>query len=403
MGLNKTLLAQIIGIMGNSAPAVRRYVGRRLQFPETSRSVAAATANSWNGRIKQISTVDVVNPSICLPGFSFDSSFEAAIPSAQVWQCAIEVTGGPTHEFTLSGSASITVTGADIIVESDPIAGLTIPAGTEYYLRWHGTIASGSFVESGLYNNGGNVIQYERGIDLTDKHMTGTVGLTGGYLCMPCGLKSDVSASYRCFAAIGDSIVGSTDTDPMTRHLLGRFDYCKLARSGAAATLAVAGTNYAKRRAAIQALGFTDAWVDYGINDIGGGAKTAAQTITVLGTFYGFLTAAGVSRIYQSTVTPYSKPLDAQPAFSSSNRVSDSNQQVYSSNVATHRPTLNSTIRAHGITGMTNHVEWATTAENALNSDWWKATYSDDGLHPNATYGQQPIADATIAANPFAL
>lgn len=219
---------------------------------------------------------------------------------------------------------------------------------------------------------------------------------------MPCGLKSDVSADYRCFAAIGDSIVGSTDTDPMTRHLLGRFDYCKLARSGAAATLAVAGTNYAKRRAAIEALGFTDAWVDYGINDIGGGTKTAAQTITALTTFYGFLSAAGVSRVYQSTVTPYSKPLDGQPAFSSSNRVSDTNQQVYSANVATHRPTLNSTIRA-GISGMTGYVEWATAAENALDAQWWKATYSDDGLHPNAAFGQQPLAAATIAANPFAL
>lgn len=369
-------------------------VGQRWQLPSKSRSIAVATANSFNGELKQTAVSNFAAPKIVLPDFGMDSASEGSMPGTVTWAVSLIDPAGAEHPFTFSAASAAAVTPGGGPVVSDALSGVSITSGQVYYLRWHGTLPSGAYFESNLFTSGGKGIKYERGIDLASKNTSGGCATTGGYLCMPCGMIAEVESGHRSLAAIGDSILESTDTDPFTLYALSRYDYIKLARSGAASVnRALAFTRQAQLLAT---LGVTDVFSDFGINDLSAGNRTAAQTLAGLNSIFGLVAAAVPSaRIYQSTITPH--------VTDPTGDVSDVNQAVVAALADGRRQSLNTTIRALGITGQTGYVEWAFAVENALDDDWWIAGYSADGLHPDATEGQPAITARMVSDNAFAL
>lgn len=374
----------------------RRMVGTRNDFGNTD-LVSNGTNNSFNFRVYKYAVAPIVDPSVVYAGWTRGTGTETDYPNSVTYHTSIELPDGSVHELLKSGSASHVVASGDIFNESDRLTGFTIPIGG-YWLCGHGSVANGALYYASSYPmNTVFTDGWEEGVGLTDKTLVpGTIGQTAAKMVMPVGLMGTVPQGRRSFCIMGDSIsVGQGGVyNPLTGgaigvgygggvgymagYLDGKFDYVHMGHGGDGATGDVLSV-ITRRIKFTNLANLTDLWDELGVNDLGGQNKSAVVTqLAIANMFTNWMTIAfSVNRMWQSTITPDTTLSPATPP------TSDVNQTTQANFVDGRRLTLNTTIRALGITGQTGFVEVALGVQNALNNNWWIAGYSDDGLHPN--------------------
>lgn len=184
---------------------------------------------------------DLVNPAARFPSFVIKASGYVAAPNAFTLSAAIEYSG-VSYPLTFGGNPTVSLSSAANWVDSDPVAGLTIPSGATAYCRVELTVGStsdvvpaGEFAYPGSYA----VEQVILGGTTSQVSATGamTAGASGGgslagfanefpYSAMAL-VCAQPSASSKSILGIGmsitDGVVASYDTAPDAAGNVGWF------------------------------------------------------------------------------------------------------------------------------------------------------------------------------------
>lgn len=295
----------------------------------------------------------------------------------------------PANTFTAvnwSGSNTVAVS-AGARIKSDVVSGLTIPAGTKFWVRTVLTVGSAVSVPIMELNAGANVLGVDDGNSASDLGNSGTISATTGINTFgPNAIIGTVNATAaRSFLIVGDSLswgqgddsgVGAQDSSGFLQRMLGRLGYpCMTWAKGGQQAADVAPIT-ATLNADTQLAGFTDVILQHGVNDLRLG-RTRAQIETDLQTIAGTASITG-KRIWKTTITPRSTSTDSWATTANQSPQIDGN-------MADLNP-LNADIRA-GLANMTNVIEAADAAMSARDSDIHKAppAGTTDGTHFNST------------------
>jgi hypothetical protein len=326
--------------------------------------------------------------------------------------------GGALFQMTLNGATDMVIQSGQTI-QTDKIAGLTIPAGALYYVhQFISNTVSGTSYNSlpqgraYIYydgSNGGNE-KYARGSTVTDQ--TGTLGgqsstpsTAPANLYQPLVIAGTPVVSGTLppsFAIFGDSISFGFDEDqqqrvsdsyrnagPWERWIggVGGYGYTNLSRSGAKASgyAGIAGGTFPLIWNATKDC-FSHAIVALGRNDIG--TYNAAQIQASVERLVGFL-VQNKKRVWVSTITPLSSSTDGY--------VTTTNQTA---DASTDRTAFNAVVRANAIAQASGCLDLADRFESARDSGKWRcdgavafaSTVTGSGLHPKS------IANSTAAS-----
>lgn len=218
MGLNKTLLAQIIGSMGSRPPVLRPSVLGLGGYGISSGTGFYTGYTGYNFRMRPEAGPDpVVNPVARFNSYIiFGSTGYVVAPNAFTIKCALEY-NGVNYPITWGGSATKLLSSAAALVDSDPVVGLTIPAGAEVFTRVYVTVAStADKIPSGRsrYPNTNAVEQailggtndLSGGVGAMTTASAGAGAAFNTYTFGPVALLSMVPASAVSIAFMGDSI-----------------------------------------------------------------------------------------------------------------------------------------------------------------------------------------------------
>lgn len=209
---------------------------------------------------------------------------------------------------------------SDVILSSVDGLPLVIPANTKFW--WRTVNVTGSTVATFpviVRPDDSVALGLDDGNDTTDKGNSGTISPTSGNNTFgPNAVIGTVmKANARAFLLLGDSLVfGQGDVSSvgsaassgwLSRGLGGIYPSCKIASgSQSAQTFATISTS-PSFQPYIARLGFTDAIVEVGINDLSGLSRTPSQILTDHQTIYSFLAAnniyTGTVRKWQTTMT----------------------------------------------------------------------------------------------------
>jgi lysophospholipase L1-like esterase len=322
-------------------------------------------------------------------------------PNAITVRAAVEPLGNVIMPVTFNGARSVVIQpGATVL--SDPL-GVDITKATTFYTRTYVSVASGERFPRGGYitasSGEGNNYADPAGADLT---AIGSASLTGVGTnvrvfgpSMILGRVKDPGKAV--IPIVGDSIAqGSQDNDRgyIQRGLGDNYSFQKLAFPGESLDGWTGNNGLTRmRRASLMAqVAPTHVICEYGRNNMSS-ATIQADTLAA----WTSLRRMNVS-VYQTTITPQTTSSDSW--------VTVANQTVANATYEGRRVAFNdwlrdgapisagapvavgtvSAIRAgesgHPLSGW---FEIADLSESARNSGKWKASYTTDGTHPNAT------------------
>lgn len=402
-------------LTGGAAPTtVRRGAGWGMDGGNRSRP-SNGTNNSFNVIKRFYTPVPIANPCVTFAGFHWSSAAEFDNPSNQTFEVSLRVGSTILGQLTKNGSTTIVVPPGTVEMDSDALAGVTVPAGWVEMI-YNCRVPSGQLYYYTDFFRSAGAGRVEEGVDLASKVLTpDTIGNATQYLpAGPIGIKGDMTVAHRMFMLPGDSIsvgVGGYSHPSFPGVVLGILAgliasrdtastaYIHFGRSGAAAQQV--RDNMTKRLQLAAWLGVTDSFSDLGINDLQN--YSAAQVTTSINIMVDNEKAALPNcRRYHTTITP-STTITSTPT-------SDTNQTTTAALQDGRRNTFNTGLRNGTLTfspKLAGVVEFAIPAQNALNADWWVAGYCSDSiagqaLHPNQTGGAAIVTSAN-ASNPLSL
>lgn len=391
--------------MSSLARSLRRAHARSLVRPGGSAVIIPTTGNLVAGRGKiPTAAVALTAPYTCRKAYWATtqgdiSALQLVFVNRYLSAVGTSTAGGafslkffieyPAGTFTpvlFSGSGTVAVT-AGARIKSDVVAGLTIPAGSKFWVRT--VLAVGSAVSMPMMelNAGSTVLGLDDGNVAADQGNTGTIPATTGINTFgPFQIVGTVNAtSARSFLIAGDSLawgqgddssVGAQDSSGFLQRMLGRlgYPYSTWAKGGQQA--ADVAPIIATLNADTNLGGFTDVILLWGINDLRLG-RTRLQIENDLQTIAGTASITG-KRIWKTTITPRSTSTDSWATTANQAAQTDGN-------MADLNP-LNADIRA-GLPNMANVIEAADAAMSARDSGIHKAPPAGtvDGTHFNST------------------
>lgn len=299
----------------------------------------------------------------------------------------IEYPSGTFTPVLWSGSNTVAIaSGARI--KSDVVAGLTIPAGSKFWVRTVLSVGSAVSVPVMELNAGSQTLGLDDGNVAADQGNSGTIPATTGINTFgPCAIIGTVNANNaRSFLIVGDSLswgqgddssVGAQDSSGFLQRMLGAngYPYMTWAKGGQQAADVAPITATLNADTASTLMSFTDVILQHGVNDLRLG-RTVAQIEADLQTIAATASIAG-KRIWKTTITPRSTSTDSW--------ATTANQSPQTDGTMASLTTLNTDIRA-GLPNMANVIEAADAAMSARNSNIHKAPPAGtvDGTHFNS-------------------
>jgi lysophospholipase L1-like esterase len=264
--------------------------------------------------------------------------------------------------------------------------------GDILYSKTYVSVASGDKWPNNIYASGGSGVP--EGFDIgSDKTLTGTVIQQDGHVFGPLLILGRVSGRVPVVCLMGDSIgrgqgddQGYTHRGWFNRAFADTTSMLNLSQDGAAVggvvTETTAGAAPDHLRWSLVP-GCTHYISAFGVNDAIGRGDNAATIIANLEVAYARALAAGVEKVYQTTITPIESATSGQKAI---------------------RNTVNDEIRALSLTGLDGVIQMAAATETTVNSNVWNSTsgtsWSGDGVHPGSnghTAMAQVLLDAQTA------
>lgn len=297
----------------------------------------------------------------------------------------IEYPAGVFSQFLWSGLPTVSVAASARLL-SDPIAGLTIPAGAKF---WERTVylTTGTFPIMELPDLP-TAIGVDDGSASGDFGNSGTISPGSSVNVRGCqALIGTVNATNaRSFVLLGDSLtlgsgditsVGAKDGSGYVARILDQhgYPYMKWCKGGqqVADHVTVAAT----LNADLAMFNFSDIIIQSGLNDLSLGSRTKLQVENDLQTLLGQTNIVG-KRAWKTTITPRSDTTDAYATTVNQTPKIDGNMADLTG--------LNADIRA-GLAGFYGIIEAADAAMSARDSNIHKAppAGTTDGTHLNST------------------
>ena len=298
----------------------------------------------------------------------------------------IEYPAGTFTQVTWSSSATVTVS-AGGVTTSDSIS-ISIPADTKFWIRTvnvGGAVAA--FPQIVLPANA-TTLGVDDGVDATDKGNSGTIAASAqANFFGPAAIIGTTATSVRSFLLAGDSLtwgqgditsVGSrSGSGYMARALDATgYPYCKMADQGHRAAL---WRQYSQKyQAFLDAIGYTDAICQIGVNDLSSGSSTTQLTFDL--SFIANQIAPRTETIAQTTLTPKTSSSDSWAVTGNQTASTTGNMAAIN--------TMNGLIRT-GLYGSQRLLEVADAAMSARDSKLWALTgvagaVTTDGVHPTS-------------------
>jgi hypothetical protein len=317
------------------------------------------------------------------------------------------------------GVRSFTLDPAAWIV-SDPIA-IDLTAGQIIYTRTYVSVASAGMVwPVDLYTKSGNWEGATRGApatDLVDSSGSTIAQSTEAGFGPVAIIGTPKSGRPGVIGIVGDSIsYGSGDTDPngmgfaQRAVLAANLPYMNVAKPGEKATdIATTPTEFLKLRM-VSTMACTKVIEGYSRNDWANSrtlAQIQADKLTIWGWFY-----ARNIPVYAWTSIPGTTSTDSWATVGNQTTVAGESVRLTLNAWIRDGAPIDATTRAAVVVGTSSNVlrigaathpvaaywELADTVESARDSGKWKASYTADGTHPNAT-GHAAMAAGVVTAN----
>lgn len=344
------------------------------------------------GSISKLKTVDVNWYLSSATGFT-------GITSHQISR-TIEYPAGVFTPVTWGGSATKTIGTTPSTTLSDEIS-ITIPAGAKFWVR---TVWLGGTPPVFRLAASRSALGLDDGSGAGDLSLGGDCSTNQTFAWGPAAILGSVAAANaKATLMIGDSIchghgvsagpgditgVGSGGgAGYMARYLDPIMPYCKVAFPGAQATefLTLLGASGGNNRVTffMSQLGYTNCWIEMGVNDIGSGGQSETQLLASNQALAGYAKPGTI--IDLSTLTAQS---------SSSDSWATQVNQTPNGNIAT-KSAYNDLVRAKPAWVTGRVYDAADASMNARNSEIWKTAggaWTTDGTHPNS------LGAAAIAA-----
>ena len=319
------------------------------------------------------------------PNFYNNAGQETPGPNAITVSASVEIAFGVFVPVHFNGQASVTIQ-PGAMVYSDPV-GVNLVKGATFWTRTHVTVASaGMKFPVALYSNlNGEGADYSA--TPVDKTASGTVtsgttthmyepGVILGAPKVPGGAVI-LGVGDSIMAGSGDSGAAGLDTGWFLRAINNAYPTHLVAYASEAplSWTSSSGIYSARRKATVERVGATHIVCEHGINGVSAtGWQANIDALWAQLAIYGL-------PIYQTTLTPKTTSTDAWAT---------AGNQAVSADEA-RRVAFNTYVRTTP-SPLAGYIEVADYAETSRNSGIWRAAYTTDGLHPNAT------AAAAIAA-----
>lgn len=376
-----------------------RYVANNAMTPNNF-----AAANKYlNSRKAHIARVDIVSPRLIIPNFYLPDAIcvETGSGAEATVTAAIEI-GGVCYQARFNGNVTGTVPDNSFLV-SDPIVGLSIAKGAQFFSRYFGNYPAGIVYQSARNDLGATASNTSIGerlefsaTSLTDRTMTpGVFSPSGGTQIMGGVLGVIAESNAPAALIVGDSI-GAGQRDPigaeLDRGIIARalgpnYGYMNTCVTGDTMTLFLASNT---NRVALGAY-VSDVIIEHGQNELGNSItleqlQTNANAIRAL--YPG-------KKVRMTTTTPRTNN-------GTSSQIPHASESV--------RVAFNDWKRA-GVSGFSAHMELTDIIETnsgggtttVRNGGWFKyPNYTGDGLHPGNASGNTGNQVFTDAAPSFA-
>ncbi|MDB5160467.1 MAG: hydrolase family protein [Candidatus Saccharibacteria bacterium] len=338
-----------------------------------------------------------------LPVFANLFGEESIGANALTIACSIEATdsnGTNRTAYTFGGNHTVVLQPGGVIV---PDRAITVPQTTTNYATGAGSgTVSGVWLYVYVVVASGQAIPLNVGLGLSNSEIDGLSSTGGADYTLP-GSGSAVSGNnangwtfgpvallgtakdVRMFGAIGDSLLqGHGDTPDY----IGYMNRASISSGIPVLNVAVSGErafDFAKAqlraRRTAELNGVTDLFIDLGVNDLATG-RTIAQLKADLTIIFNWATNLGI-RVHALTITPETSSTDSW--------ATTVNQAAIIS--AANLSSINTWLRGLPA-GIYACYDIATLVSTSQDSGIWKAGYTADGIHPNASTHQTILAPA---------
>lgn len=372
-----------------------RNVATRCAIP----NVLSTTLKYANARRAHYARDAIASLQIVIPNFYVKATAatgEAGTGGTATVSASIEYPLGTRTQVLFSGVATGSIPNNSYIV-SDAVA-VSIPKDALFYVWLHWENASGFPYRNYTGNNPGVFASdgYEYSASsLADKTMSGTIANNSPTNTNVFGCCAIIAMSKRpAVLLIGDSrCLGTRDSNVAGFGDLGEVEKSigpslAVANYGIS-SLTAQGWNNSHANQVALAQYFQNIVIQIGVNDLYSGASAATlitRNTTIAGNFTG-------KRIFYTTIPPETTSTD--------NWATEVNQTPVSVENDTQRKSYNASVRA-GLSGAYGYFEIADVVESARDSGIWKAGYTPDGVHENATATAAIKASGNINATVFA-
>jgi len=337
-------------------------------------------------------------------------------------KASVDFPSGTLFPVTFGGSDSVEIApGANVL--SDPI-GIDIAKGTYFWTRTFVAVNSGekfprgAFATHSAFGEGHNYSS-AGGADVT---ATGAVPSTGAneYVYSPAAILGlPVDPGKAVIAVVGDSIVAGTGDDQtgwVSRLFGTNYSFQKVAYPSESMVKWGGPGNKAqtyRRVGLLSQVGVTHVLAEHIVNDLGASSVPTLQGYGF--TYWTYLSRAG--KVYATTCTPQSSSTDSwattgnqavlSPALNEPRRVQwnawlRDGAPMTAAGAAQAVGATGGTVLRAGQAGhpLAGYIEVADLVEPSRDAGIWKAGYTSDGTHPNAT-GAAAIAAAINPATYF--
>lgn len=373
-------------------PAYLGQVATHCQTPTNLRVPAGAT--QANSRSRHIAIDDVINPRLVLDNWY--GITETGPGGISTETASIESPVGTFTQVTFSGSATGTIANGGRLI-SDPVAGLTIRAGSTFYVRRFIQNAAGfCYYAFGQLSGQGSIEALAQAVSgLSDQTMGGTITTSAaGYLCPPSAILG-MTQRPSIFVA-GDSRANGMETAGTS----GIAETGCIVRSFAtgpayinASMSSMAGSQFAASPMRIALAQYcSHVLCEYGTNDLAAGVTSAA----LIATIQGIQALCGNKPFYQTTIYPRTTSTDSWATTTNQTPIASESQRI----------AFNTAVRAGGL-GFTGYIEQADVYESARNSGFFIVNgtanfYTTDGIHGTTAANVLMTASDKILASQFA-
>lgn len=298
----------------------------------------------------------------------------------------------PASTFTqVFFSGATTGTAADLDEVISDYCFVNIPKDAQFWVRtWTSNAGGINYITTGAATGFGEAFEF--GVTTTNKTMSGTLTDTGSGMYVPMAIlaMSSVPSPYLA----GDSrVVGQGDTftsaryndvGELARSLGPQMPYINAGCPTEPPHLALTGST---RRVSLAKRFCTHVVSNYGINGVNAYARTGAQVLADLVSYWALFSPLPV---FQTTLAPVSTSTDSW--------ATTVNQTTAATNAE--RVNLNNALRIS--VGCAGIIELADAVESARDSGLWKApAFTADGLHGAQKAYATQAASGVLRSNNF--